>query len=308
MLRAVITALLALSAPPPDVPPEWREYIGEYGSEAKKVVVLEKDGTLFASEAINRYDPVGEGDFRRGADGKVNGLSRGSAVLPRLKLPEAGELSFRIQPQRPVAQLMKEAILATPPAPNGEFKASELVELAPLEPSLKFDIRYASRNNFLGEQVYAVPRALLQKPAAEAVVRVHRKLAAEGFGLLIHDAYRPWHVTKVFWEATPPAQRKFVADPAVGSRHNRGCAVDLTLFDVKTGKAVEMPGGYDEFSDRSYPDYAGGTSLQRWRRDRLRAAMEAEGFTVFEAEWWHFDYRDWKKYAVQNEPLAKAER
>jgi serine beta-lactamase-like protein LACTB len=104
----------------------------------------------------------------------------------------------------------------------------------------------------------------------------------------------------MFWDATPGKYHTFVADPLKGSRHNRGCAVDLTLYDRKTGKPVEMPGGYDEFSDRSYADYLGGTSRQRWHRDLLRRAMEAEGFAVYEAEWWHFDYRDWRHFPILN--------
>jgi D-alanyl-D-alanine dipeptidase len=119
--------------------------------------------------------------------------------------------------------------------------------------------------------------------------------------LLIHDAYRPWYITKLFFDATPPQFHLFVADPQQGSRHNRGCAVDLTLYDLKTGKAVEMVSGYDEFSDRAYPDYVGGTSEQRWRRELLRRAMATEGFQVFEAEWWHFDYRDWRSYPILNQ-------
>jgi D-alanyl-D-alanine dipeptidase len=153
--------------------------------------------------------------------------------------------------------------------------------------------------------VYREARAFLQRPAAEALVRVHRQLAPMGLGLLIHDAYRPWSITKVFWDATPPAQREFVANPAQGSRHNRGAAVDLTLFDLASGRAVEMPGGYDEFSRRSYPDYPGGTSMQRWHRDLLRRLMEAQGFTVFEVEWWHFDWRDWREYPIGNEPFER---
>ena len=131
-------------------------------------------------------------------------------------------------------------------------------------------------------------------------MRAHRALERHGYGLLIHDAYRPWHVTKLFWEATPESGRIFVADPAKGSKHNRGAAVDLTLYDRATGRPLEMVGGYDEFSPRSYPDYPGGTSLQRWQRDLLRRAMEAEGFTVNEVEWWHFDHRDWAKYPILN--------
>ena len=139
-----------------------------------------------------------------------------------------------------------------------------------------------------------------QRPAAEAVVRAHQRLKAQGYGLLIHDAYRPWYVTKMFWDATPDELKHFVADPAAGSRHNRGCAVDLTLYDLATGEPVEMVAGYDEFSPRSYPAYPGGTSLQRWHRKLLRKTMEAEGFSIYEFEWWHFDYKDWREYAVGN--------
>jgi D-alanyl-D-alanine dipeptidase len=145
----------------------------------------------------------------------------------------------------------------------------------------------------------------MQRPAAEAVMRAHRQLKARGYGLLIHDAYRPWAVTKMFWEATPAAQRVFVADPSQGSRHNRGCAVDLTLYDLATGEPVQMVGGYDEFSDRSYPDYPGGTSRQRWHRELLRQVMESEGFTVYEAEWWHFDFNSWREYPILNIPFEK---
>jgi D-alanyl-D-alanine dipeptidase len=179
------------------------------------------------------------------------------------------------------------------------------VELAPLDQAIHLDIRYATANDFLGTPVYSQARAFLQRPAAEALLRVQQKLKPLGYGLLIHDAYRPWYVTKIFWDATPPEGKIFVADPAQGSRHNRGCAVDLTLYDLATGKPIEMPGTYDEMSPRSFPDYPGGTSLQRWHRDLLRRAMESEGFTVYEAEWWHFDYKDWKEYPILNVPFEK---
>ena len=104
----------------------------------------------------------------------------------------------------------------------------------------------------------------------------------------------------MFWEATPQDKRIFVANPAEGSRHNRGCAVDLTLYDLKTGAAVKMPSSYDEMSDRSFADYPGGTPEERERRALLRRVMEKEGFTVYPQEWWHFDYKDWKEYPVMN--------
>jgi D-alanyl-D-alanine dipeptidase len=207
---------------------------------------------------------------------------------------------FHIEPVRPVSALLPIALAATPPQEHGEFRPADLVELTTLDPSIRLDIRYASSRNFLGTPLYSQARAFMQRPAAEALVRVQRSLAADGYGLLVHDAYRPWYITKLFWDATPLAQHQFVADPAEGSRHNRGCAVDLTLYDLKAGHLVEMPSLYDEQSKRSYPNYASGSLAQRRLRDLLRARMEAEGFTVYEFEWWHFDYRDWKSYAIQN--------
>jgi D-alanyl-D-alanine dipeptidase len=165
-------------------------------------------------------------------------LTRTTALLTLLlaatgcaEQPRAGVGSdgiFRITPQRPVPELRAEALAAQPPVESGQFRAVDLVELTKLDPTIKLDIRYATTNNFLSTPVYTQVAAYMQRPAAEAVVRVHRALASEGYGVLIHDAYRPWWVTKVFWEATPPSLREFVADPAQGSRHNRGCAVDLT--------------------------------------------------------------------------------
>lgn len=207
---------------------------------------------------------------------------------------------FRITPLRPVAELRKEALAAVPPHENGPFRPVALVEPTTLDPSIHLDIRYATKDNFLGTPVYAAPRAFLQRPAAEALVRAHRALRPKGYGLLIHDAYRPWWVTKVFWEATPPDKHEFVADPKQGSRHNRGCAVDLTLYQLDDGRSVEMPSLYDEMSKRSHPGYSGGSAEARRLRDLLRAAMEAEGFTVYSSEWWHFDYRDWREYPILN--------
>jgi len=187
-----------------------------------------------------------------------------------------------------------------PPKEAGPFRNPELVELKKLDPTIRLDIRYATSNNFLGRPVYQETRAFLQRPAAEALVRANKALRKKGYGLLIFDGYRPWSVTKVFWDATPDDKKIFVADPSQGSKHNRGCAADLTMFDLKTGKPVSMPGEYDEMSDRSHINYTGGTAESRALRDLLRAAMEAEGFAVYEPEWWHYDYKDWKEYPILN--------
>jgi D-alanyl-D-alanine dipeptidase len=138
----------------------------------------------------------------------------------------------------------------------------------------------------------------LQRPAAEAVVRVHKQLKKKGLGIIIFDGYRPWTITKLFWDVVPEDKRKFVADPTKGSKHNRGCAIDLSIYDLKTGELIPMPSGYDEFTDRASPDYKGGTDQERANREMLRALMEAEGFTVNPNEWWHFDYKDWQSYAI----------
>src|SRR6202161_4068663 len=221
-------------------------------------------------------------------------------LLVLLQLGFAQEVSFHITPLRPVEELRAEALKQHPPDERRTFLKPDLVELVKLDPTIKLDIRYATTNNFLSTPIYSEPRAFMQRPGAEALLRAHKRLKELGYGLLIHDAYRPWYVTKIFWEATPDDKKIFVADPSQGSRHNRGCAVDLSLYDLATGKPIEMVGVYDEMSERSYPGYPGGTSLQRWHREVLRHAMEDEGFLVYAFEWWHFDFNGWEHYPILN--------
>ena len=212
----------------------------------------------------------------------------------------AQQVSFHITPLRPVEELRAEALKLEPPHEDGAFLKPDLVELVTLDPTIKLDVRYATTNDFLGTPVYTQARAFLQRPAAEALVRANHELKALGFGLIIHDGYRPWYVTKIFWDATPDDKKIFVANPQEGSKHNRGCAVDLSLYDLKTGLEVAMPSGYDEMSERAYADYPGGTDEERARRALLKQAMEKQGFAVIPKEWWHFDYKDWKQYPILN--------
>jgi zinc D-Ala-D-Ala dipeptidase len=227
-------------------------------------------------------------------------ISRVCCVLLLLQISNAQQVSYRITPLRPVEELRAEALKESPPREQGTFLAPDLVELVKLDPTIKLDVRYATANNFLGTPLYTQARAFLQRPAAEALVRAHRELKAQGYGLIIHDGYRPWYVTEIFWKATPDDKKMFVANPAAGSLHNRGCAVDLSLYDLQTGKEVEMPSGYDEMTKRAFADYPGGTADERARRALLRHAMEKQGFLVNPDEWWHFDYKDWKRYPIQN--------
>lgn len=191
-----------------------------------------------------------------------------------------------------------------PQEPNK--READLLELVKLDKTIKLDIRYARTDNFVGKVVYNEARAFLQRPAAEAVVRVHKLLKKQGLGIVIFDGYRPWTITKLFWEVTPDAQRKYVANPKTGSKHNRGCAVDLSIYDLKTGKLVPMPSDFDEFTERASPDYKGGSTEETRNRDLLRKLMEAEGFTVNANEWWHFDYKDWQTYAIYDIPFSIA--
>jgi D-alanyl-D-alanine dipeptidase len=196
------------------------------------------------------------------------------------------------------------AARAQPPDEQGrQFRTNDLVELVTLDSTIRLDVRYATRDNFMHRQMYTQARVFLQRPAAEALVRVNRELHRHGYGLVVFDGYRPWSVTKKFWDETPIEQHNFVADPAKGSRHNRGCAVDLSLVDLTTGKEVRMPSPYDNFTKRAYPSYKGGTAHERRMRDLLRHAMENAGFRVNAYEWWHFDYKEWEKYRILDIPF-----
>jgi len=195
-----------------------------------------------------------------------------------------------------------------PPIGKGPLRAPDLVELTSLDSTIHLDIRYATSDNIVHRPVYREARAFLQRPAAEALVHAQRALAEKGFGVVVFDGYRPWRVTKLFWDSVRPDQRAFVADPRNGSKHNRGCAVDLSLYDLATGTEVAMPSAYDETSERASPDYRGGTAEQRERRDLLRSAMEKEGFTVEPNEWWHFNYKDWREYPILDIPFEEIPR
>lgn len=297
---------------------------GKYGEGKDNFLVLEKHGKLFIwSEKNKSYyllkkisadkyeltegSPfVGEiVQFKKNNRGKGTECRVGERSFKRIPYDGEDGKTFKIKLLKPVKELRPAAMKAYPPRNKGFFNKPDLVEPVKMDPSIKLDIRYATDNNFMGEAFYESSRAFLQRPAAEALVRVSRKLKKLGYGLVIYDAYRPWYVTKMFWDATPDKQKNFVANPSSGSRHNRGCAVDVTLYDLKTGKQVDMVSGFDEFSERAYPGYPGRTSLRRWNRALLNNAMASEGFTVNPCEWWHFDYRDWEKYHVLNKSFEE---
>jgi serine beta-lactamase-like protein LACTB len=311
---------------PSEPTPQWLGLIGEYGWDHNTLFIYEDQGQLWALiEWVFRYPLKQESEdvflfpeyglyhheklyFTRDANGNATQVVAAEVNFPRRNADLDSATTYRIRPLMPAERLLEVALAAEPPEESRDFRAVDLVDLSTLDPEIRLDIRYATTNNFMGTEFYQQPKAFLQRPAAEAVLAAQRRLEPLGYGLLIHDAYRPWYVTKMFWEATPPEFRHFVANPDRGSRHNRGCAVDLTLYDLKTGEVVSMPSGYDEFSERAYPLYAGGTSRQRWHRELLRGAMESEGFDVYEFEWWHFDFRGWEDYPILNKRFEELEK
>lgn len=308
---------------PPAPSEELAGQVGEYGWSHNIVRVYERDGEAYARVEWSRHyrlERIAKDAYRFPAEGPYSNeelrfmrdergvgmaANLSGIVLPRRDLGAETEARSRSN-ARFVPELLASARKMSPPTQPGRLRKPDLVEVNALEPGTKLDVRYATADNFMGYPFYESPRFFLQRPAANGLIRAHRKLAEHGLGLALIDGYRPWYVTRMFWDSVPPESRAFVADPSQGSRHNRGCAADITMFEVGTGKIVDMPGRYDEPSSRSSPLHVGGTSLQRWRRDLLKQAVEAEGFDVYTNEWWHFDYGEWREYPVMNVEFAEA--
>lgn len=167
-----------------------------------------------------------------------------------------------------------------------------LVDLRGFIPHAKFDIRYAGSNNLIGRPLYPAPDMFMRRPAALALKAAAKILKKQGLGLLFHDGYRPYEITVVFYETIKDTT--FVADPRKGSRHNRGMAVDLSLYDLKTGKELSMPSEYDETTPRAFHDYMDTDAASIAHRTLLRETMEAVGFDVYPWEWWHYDFKGWQ--------------
>ncbi len=210
---------------------------------------------------------------------------------------------FRIEPARPIDELRREASQQSPPKETGAFRPSELIDVAALDVSIRLDVRYAGKDNFLSTPVYESAAAFLQKPAAEALVRAHRRL--KDFGL---ESY-PRRV--------PPLARLLDllggdADESAGIRRQPRARIETqprlrgrrdTLRPEDGRRRDDIPLRRDE--REIFPDYPGGTARQRELRELLREAMEAEGFMVYAFEWWHFDYQDWRHYPIGNQTLEQ---
>ena len=180
---------------------------------------------------------------------------------------------------------------------------NELIEIKKAIPSIVLDIRYATNNNFMKQVMYKQPRAFARKPVVQRLKEIQAVLAKKGYGLKIFDAYRPYAITIAFYEKA--TDKNFVANPSKGSKHNRGCAVDLTIIDLKTGKDVKMPTPYDSFEPAAAPHFNELPADVIKNRDFLIATMQAHGFKVIYNEWWHFDFNGWQDYDLMDIPFEK---
>ena len=315
LAQAPVTSPVTEVAPAP-CPPEWLGLLGMYGAGDNILMILERDGALegmvkggrfYALEVLGpdkfRFPNVGRlaasnVAFTRAASGKAVALRLDEALLPRD--PTSDGVVPRVKLARPLADFVREARAASPPTEPAPPLPSDLVEVTVLDPTIRVDLRYASDENVVGEELLKTSRAFLQRPAAEALVRAHRALAPQGYGLVVRDAYHPWWVTKVVWEATPPEVRRFLGDPADGSGYNRGTTVDVGLFRLADRRVLDLPSRYGEMSLRSYLDFPGGTSEQRWYRDLLLEVMEAAGLSSLASQWWRYDLPEGRKYPILN--------
>lgn len=180
---------------------------------------------------------------------------------------------------------------------------NELVEIKKAIPSIKLDIRYATKNNFMQQVMYNQARAFARKPVVASLKEVQTELLKKGYGLKIFDGYRPYAITVAFYQKA--SDKNFVANPAKGSKHNRGCAIDLTLINLKTGKELVMPTPYDSFSAAAAAKYASVSPEARKNRDYLIAIMGRHGLKVLDNEWWHYDFIGWQNYDLMDIPFEK---
>jgi zinc D-Ala-D-Ala dipeptidase len=180
-------------------------------------------------------------------------------------------------------------------------KNKELVEIKKWIPNIKLDIRYATKNNFAKIAVYKQAKAFARLPVVEALRNVQNELNKSGIGLKIFDGYRPYSVTVKFYELA--SDKSFVANPKDGSRHNRGCAIDLTLINLKTGKELEMPTPYDSFAPEAAANFDKLSEQVLKNRALLINTMEKNGFKVLSNEWWHFDFNGWRNFELMDIPF-----
>lgn len=200
-------------------------------------------------------------------------------------------------------KLKQDAEAAVMPATLSEGEQAQLIDVTKVAPGIKLDLRYADVNNCFGAAIVDVNKAYLDKEATEALGKVQQRLADYGYGIVIWEAYRPWSVSKLAYDAFPDDKKQMLPKPEEGFSHNTGRSVDVSLYYLENGEYADMISGFDEPSVRQYTNFVGGTELQRYQRDLLHQLMNLEGFSGSDMEWWHFDYKPEILYRHLNIPL-----
>ncbi len=334
LLYVQMGAGCVLAAVPQDAPKDVKHILGLYYGNGENILIRENNGRLellyrfaqadssfaganiyplskqhFDSYTMNEAGPMSSTEanvrFERDPDGYGISCRVGGHTYSRYFMGEGvGERAkpFRL-PERSAedwAKLRSEAAQAAEPAALAAGEQMQLVDAGKLA-GLKVDSIYATSDNLFGVPLYNTPKLFIAEGMLPALVKVQEELAAKGYGLVLWDAYRPWHVSKLANLALPEGKKEMLEDPETkGSAHNTGMAVDVSIYDLATGETLELTSGFDEPSPRQYASYAGGTSRQRYLRDLLRETMEANGFKGIEMEWWHFEYGDLSQYAHLN--------
>lgn len=205
-----------------------------------------------------------------------------------LPLIVSGQYKYGLTPTR-----YSDYIASLPANPQ-----NELINLEKYIPELVLDIRYATENNFTKEKIYKLAKAYARKPVAESLRKAQAEFKKHGLGIKVYDAYRPYSATVKFYEVY--RDTTYVASPYRGSRHNRGCAIDMTLIDLKTGKELPMPTEYDSFRKEAWPTTLVKDPVIKKNRDLIISVMSKHGFKVNSSEWWHFDFIGWQKFDVMD--------
>lgn len=258
----------------------------------------------FDSYTINESGPLNHLDaavrIERSREGYGVSCSVGGNRYSRRFFAGENGRPFRFATASDWQALKTAADAAVMPAQLGTGQQAQLVDLAQAVPGLKFDLRYAQADNCFGQALTDDQRAFLDADAAQALAQAQQYLKPYGYGILVWEAYRPWSVSKLAYDALPADKKSMLPAPEAGFSHNTGRSIDVSLYLLATGENAGMISGFDEPSVRQYASFAGGTTLERYRRDLLRSAMQMAGFTASETEWWHFDYGDIKGFAHLN--------
>ena len=258
----------------------------------------------FDSYTINESGPLNHLDaavrIERSREGYGVSCSVGGNRYSRRFFAGENGRPFRFAPVSDWQALKTAANAAVMQAQLGAGQQAQLVDLAQAVSELKFDLRYAQADNCFGQALTDDQRAFLDANAAQALAQAQQYLKPYGYGILVWEAYRPWSVSKLAYDALPADKKSMLPAPEIGFSHNTGRSIDVSLYLFATGENAGMISGFDEPSVRQYASFAGGTTLERYRRDLLRSAMQMAGFTASETEWWHFDYGDIKGFAHLN--------